>query len=55
VGVDADKNTFVQLYGLDVCDQMVKEHTNAAIAVLDAFAEHSFMEELSLQLTDRTK
>lgn len=55
VGVDTVKNTFVQLYGLEVCDRLVKEHTNAAIKALDAFAEHSFMEELSVQLTDRTK
>lgn len=55
VGVDTVKNTFVQLYGLEVCDQMVKDHTGAAIAALEAFADHSFMEELSLQLTDRTK
>ena len=55
VGVDAVKNTFVQLYGLDVCHHMVKEHTRAAISALSAFANHSFMEQLAIQLTDRTK
>lgn len=55
VGVDAVKNTFVQLYGLDVCQQMVNEHTQQAINALQAFAEHSFMEQLAIQLTDRTK
>ena len=55
VGVDAVKNTFVQLYGLEVCDQMVKEHTDAAISSLKAFSDHSFMEQLSIQLTGRTK
>lgn len=55
VGVDTVKNTFVQLYGLEVCDRMVKEHTNAAISTLDAFPEHSFMEQLAIELTDRTK
>ena len=55
VGVDTVKNTFVQLYGLEVCDQMVKEHTQAAISALSAFADHSFMEQLAIQLTDRTK
>lgn len=55
VGVDAEKNTFVQLYGLDICDQMVKEHTASAIAALDAFPAHSFMEKLSVELTCRTK
>lgn len=55
VGVDTVKNTFVQLYGLDTCDQMVKEHTNKAISALEAFPDHSFMEQLSIQLTGRTK
>lgn len=55
VGVDTAKNTFVQLYGLDVCDQMVKQRTHSAIAALSAFTEHSFMEELALELTGRTK
>lgn len=55
VGVDMEKNTFVQLYGLNMCDQMVKDHTRLAIAALNAFPEHSFMEQLSLDLTGRTK
>ena len=55
VGVDAVKNTFVQLYGLETCDQMVKDHTNAAIAALEAFSDHTFMSHLSGELTGRTK
>ena len=55
VGVDSVKNTFVQLYGLEVCDQMVKDHTRSAIAALNAFSNHDFMEQLAVQLTDRTK
>lgn len=55
VGVDTVKNTFVQLYGLETCDQLVKEHTAAAIDALRVFPDHSFMQDLALQLTDRTK
>lgn len=55
VGVDTQKNTFVQLYGLDVCDKMVKDHTVSAINALSCFEDHTFMEELALQLTGRTK
>ena len=55
VGVDADKNTFVHLYGLDVCDQLVKEHTAAAIRALSAFDDSLFMVDLANQLTGRTK
>ncbi len=54
VGVDAVKNTFVQLYGLDKCDTMVKEHTQAAIDALNEFGEHEYMRQMALYLTERT-
>lgn len=53
-GVDADKNTFVQLYGIDQCAVLVKEHTRLALNQLNAFADHEFMEKLSLDLVGRT-
>ena len=53
-GVDAGKNTFVQLYGLDKCDALVKEHTENALKQLDLFADHAFMRELSFTLVGRT-
>jgi len=53
-GVDADKNTFVQLYGIDQCSVLVKEHTTLALNQLNAFADHEFMEKLSLDLVGRT-
>ena len=55
VGVDGNKNTFVQIYGLDKCDSLVREHTAAAIEALQAFEEYSFMKDLAIQLTTRTK
>lgn len=53
VGTDAVKNTFVRLYGLDKCEALVHQYTDIAIAALDAFEDHSFMEDLARSLTDR--
>ena len=54
VGVDTIKNTFVQLYGLDICDQMVHEHTCKAKEALCTFSDTAFMTELAETLTNRT-
>ena len=54
VGVDAVKNTFVQLYGLDICDKMVHDHTMQALHALSAFNDTEFMIDLADQLTNRT-
>ena len=54
VGVDATKNTFVQLYGLVKCSQLVRWHTDAAIAALAVFDDPETMIQLSLELTERT-
>ncbi len=53
VGVDENKNTFVQLYGLEVCDQMVCDHTNEALRWLESFDDTEFMAELAKNLTGR--
>ena len=54
VGVDAAKNTFVQLYGLEKCDQLVHKHTDKAKAALKAFDNHTFMLTLADNLVGRT-
>lgn len=54
VGVDQIKNTFVQLYGLETCDQLVREHTDQALQSLGIFEDRAFMTELSNKLTGRT-
>ena len=54
VGVDTVKNTFVQLYGLDACDRLVKDHTTQAICALSAFNNTQYMEALAQHLTTRT-
>ena len=52
-GMDGEKNTFVRLYGLEKCAELVKEHTDAAIDALDVFEDSEFMRELALSLVGR--
>ena len=52
-GMDEHKNTFVRLYGLEKCEELVKEHTEAAIDALDVFEDSEFMRELALSLVGR--
>ena len=53
-GVDGAKNTFVQLYGLEKCDELVREHTEMAIRALGQFSDNEYMQNLAQQLTART-
>ncbi len=53
VGTDTIKNTFVQLYGLDVCADMVKEHTQKATKALDVFSDCGYLKWLAESLVDR--
>ena len=52
-GTDETKNTFVRLYGLETCEELVQKYTNAAIEALDAFENTEFMVALAKSLTDR--
>ena len=54
VGTDANKNTFVKLYGLGKCEELVQKYTNTAIELLDAFEDNTYMVALAKSLTDRT-
>lgn len=54
VGVDTQKNTFVHLYGLEKCNELVCQHTVQAIEALQAFENADYMKELANQLTGRT-
>lgn len=54
VGVDTNKNTFVQLYGLETCDRMVREHTEKALEYLSTFENREYMTNLASLLTSRT-
>ena len=54
-GVDEQKNTFVQLYGLETCDGMVKQHTEDALSALSVFSDTEFLIALSKSLIERKK
>ena len=53
VGTDAAKNTFVRLYGLEKCDELVKKYTQYALDALRAFDNDAYMRTLALRLTER--
>ena len=54
VGTDANKNTFVRLYGLKKCERMVHAYTETALSCLSAFEDIDYMRELALSLINRT-
>lgn len=53
VGTDSAKNTFVRIYGIDQCEQLVQKYTDAAIDCLSVFSEHSYLDALARNLTSR--
>ena len=53
VGTDGVKNTFVQLYGIDSCGQMVQEHTQKAIDALGVFDDAKYLSWLADSLVNR--
>lgn len=53
VGTDGAKNTFVRLYGIERCKELVKEQTALAIDALGAFSQADSLKELALALSER--
>ena len=53
VGTDDVKNTFVRLYGLERCEELVQKYTDAALSALDVFEDPGFLPELAASLTAR--
>ena len=53
VGTDETKNTFVKLYGLEKCEELVQKYTATAIDALKIFEDNTYMTALALSLTDR--
>ena len=53
VGTDAAKNTFVRLYGLEKCEELVQKYTNYALDALNVFEDTEYITALSKSLTDR--
>ena len=53
VGTDGAKNTFVRLYGIERCKELIQEQTALAIDVLSAFSQTDSLKELALALSER--
>ncbi len=53
VGTDETKNTFVRLYGLEKCEELVQSYTQYAIDALSAFRDTDALASLARSLTDR--
>ena len=53
VGTDAVKNTFVRLYGLERCEELVQTYTQYAIDALSVFEDTDYIVALAKSLTDR--
>ena len=53
VGTDEAKNTFVRIYGINKCEELVNRYTDIAISALDVFPDNAYMISLAKQLTNR--
>ena len=53
VGTDAAKNTFVRLYGLEKCEELVERYTAQAIDYLQVFDDTQYITDLAKSLTGR--
>ena len=53
VGTDSIKNTFVHLYGIEKCKDMVAEHTDEAVHALEIFEDSAYLKWLARSLVDR--
>lgn len=53
IGTDETKNTFVRLYGLEKCEELVQNYTRYAIDALEAFEDTQYITDLAKSLTDR--
>lgn len=52
-GVDKNKNTFVRLYGVETCKEMVAQETEKAVHALDVFDNADFLIGLARELVHR--
>lgn len=52
-GMDGEKNTFVRLYGLEKCEELVKKYTDYAISALSVFENTEYIIALAHSLTTR--
>lgn len=50
---DGNKNTFVSLYGLQRCEELIEEENKKALAALEVFEDRWFLTELAQMLAAR--
>jgi len=53
VGTDEKKNTFVRLYGLEKCEELVRKYTSYALEAVSVFDHTDFITALAHNLTER--
>jgi geranylgeranyl pyrophosphate synthase len=53
VGTDSAKNTFVRLYGLEKCEELVQRYTQYALDALTVFEDTEYISTLAKSLTTR--
>ena len=53
IGTDTNKNTFVRIYGVDRCKEMVAEESRKAMEALTSFQANEFLCALALELEKR--
>lgn len=53
LGSDEQKNTFVRLYGLDRCEELVRKYTDIALEAISIFEDNRYLSNLALALTSR--
>ena len=54
VGTDGTKNTFIRLYGLEKCEELVQKYTDYAVDALKAFDDTEALTQIARSLTSRT-
>lgn len=52
-GMDGNKNTFVRIYGVETCKNMVRQETEKAITALSIFPDAEFLISLAHELVNR--
>ena len=55
VGTDSDKNTFVRLYGMQKCEELVQKYTEHAVSALQCFDDADYLTHLAVEMATRTK
>ena len=53
VRTDSEKNTFVRLYGLEKCEELVRQYTQHAVEGLEVFTDREYLTFLADSLTKR--